>query len=90
MLQVFHMNVAKVDQMLHMLNETHLLQPYVAPAGTLPSGQTVLTCVRATRETSGQRELAWARKKEQSGNVARANGLACAGVRSNVRALASP
>jgi hypothetical protein len=26
MLQVFHLNVAKVDRMLHMLNETHLTQ----------------------------------------------------------------
>jgi hypothetical protein len=50
----FYLNVAKVDQMLHMLNETHLLQSPAVVAGASPSGQTVLTYGRTARETSEQ------------------------------------
>jgi hypothetical protein len=50
MLQVFLLNVAKVDRMFHMLIGTHLPQPPAAAAGAPPSGQTVLMCSRAAQE----------------------------------------
>jgi len=43
MLQVFYLDVVKVDGMLHMLNEIHFPQPPAVAGGALPSGQTVLT-----------------------------------------------
>jgi hypothetical protein len=52
MLQMFHLNIAKVDRMLHMLNGTHFAAAARAPL----SEQTVLTCGQATRETFRQRE----------------------------------
>jgi hypothetical protein len=40
MLQVFHLNIAKVDRMLHMLNRTHLLpQSPIVAAGRCRAGR---------------------------------------------------
>jgi len=43
MLQMFYLNVTKVDGMLHMLNEIHFPQPPAVAGGASSSGQTVLT-----------------------------------------------
>jgi hypothetical protein len=60
MLQVFHLDVAKVDLVLHMLQWNYLPQPPAAVAGgAAERAQHVLACMRmeSVRGTSGLRML---------------------------------
>jgi hypothetical protein len=78
MLQVFLLNVAKVDRMFYMLIGTHLPQPPVVVAMAPPSGQTVLTCSRAAQERAAQAPHGHT-KRAGMGNGVQGNGLARAG-----------
>jgi hypothetical protein len=73
MLQVFHLNVAKVDRMLHMLNGTHMPQLSAAAARAPPSGRSRV--VRRRGPLPGRAKRAGAE------NGVQGNGPAGVGVR---------